>query len=154
MGLTRSGFARVQGLKFSHDLRSYTDRRPRSAGGSRCEHPNYYDERIHHEMPFIRERIAEFVNPWLRGGLFPPLRLALANCLALSVSGIRGRGDPRTRHDPVVVGLKRYAKLAVENSQIAVTAARNRPRRNRLDFLRHHADIGLVTAVVAEAIET
>src|SRR5262252_2595951 len=71
-----------------------------------------------------------------------------------SVSAVRDRGDPGPRRDPVIVGLERHAELAVEHPQITVVAARNCLRRDRLDFLRYHADIGLVAAVVAEAIET
>ena len=39
------------------------------------------------------------------------------------------------------------------DTQIAVAAAQYRRGHDCLDFLRHHADIGLVAAVVAEAVE-
>src|SRR5207237_10697850 len=45
------------------------------------------------------------------------------------------------------------AKSIVEDPQIAVAAAHHRRGHDRLDFLRHHADIGLVAVIVAEAVE-
>jgi hypothetical protein len=55
---------------------------------------------------------------------------------------------------PLLVALELQAELVVEDAQIAVAAAQHRLRHDCLDFLRHHADIGLVAAVVAEAVET
>src|SRR6266700_2192490 len=57
------------------------------------------------------------------------------------------------RPGPLVVGLELQAELVVGDTQIAVAAAQYRRGHDCLDFLRHHADIGLVAAVVAEAIE-
>ena len=58
----------------------------------------------------------------------------------------------RARRDPMLVGLEFDAKLLVIDPQIAVLTARNRFWCNGLHFLRHHADIGALAAVVAEAI--
>src|SRR5947207_15927211 len=57
------------------------------------------------------------------------------------------------RRGPLVVGLELQAELVVEDPQIAVAAAQYRRGHDCLDFLRHHADIGVVAAVVAEAVE-
>src|SRR5262245_50256439 len=66
----------------------------------------------------------------------------------------RGAGrNPCSGCDPSVVGFERHPKLVVEDSQVAVATTYDRIRPDRLHFLRHHADIGLVAAVVAEAIE-
>src|ERR1700730_13283571 len=61
--------------------------------------------------------------------------------------------DMSARGGPLVVGLELQAELVVGDTQIAVAAAQYRRGHDCLDFLRHHADIGLVAAVVAEAIE-
>src|SRR5205814_2916716 len=53
----------------------------------------------------------------------------------------------------LVVGLELQADLVVEDAQIAVAAAQYRRGHDCLDLLRDHADIGLVAAVVAEAVE-
>src|SRR4030095_2784459 len=66
------------------------------------------------------------------------------------------RGDGRdlcARRDPLLVGLELQAELVVEDLKIAVPTAHDRLRHDRLRFLRHHADIDLVAAVIAEAIE-
>src|SRR5215212_12164334 len=54
---------------------------------------------------------------------------------------------------PLVVGLELQVELVVGDPQIAVAAAQYRRGHDCLDLLRHHADIGLVAAVVAEAVE-
>src|SRR6187401_1096226 len=64
-----------------------------------------------------------------------------------------GGGNPRARGEPLVVGLERQPELVVVDAQISVVAADDCIRSNDLHFLRHHADISLVAAVVAEAIE-
>src|SRR5262252_1956646 len=64
-----------------------------------------------------------------------------------------GSGDPRTRGDPPVVALKCHAKPVIVDPQIAVATAHDRLRHDLLHLLRHHSHIGLVTAVVGEAIE-
>ena len=58
-----------------------------------------------------------------------------------------------TRRDPLVVCLELHAKFVIEDPQVAVAAAHDRLRHDRLHFLRHHADIGLVATAVAEAIK-
>src|SRR5690349_13112725 len=52
----------------------------------------------------------------------------------------------------MLVGLEFDAKLLVIDPQIAVLAAHNGVRCNGLHFLRHHADIGALAAVVAEPV--
>jgi hypothetical protein len=58
-----------------------------------------------------------------------------------------------SRSEPVRVALERHTELVVVHTQIAVAAARDRFRHDLLHLLGHDADIGLVAAVVAEAIE-
>src|SRR5947209_15460621 len=76
----------------------------------------------------------------------------LAFVQALLLNWCAGR-DMSARRGPLVVGLELQAELVVEDPQIAVAAAQYRRGHDCLDFLRHHADIGLVAAVVAEAVE-
>src|SRR5882672_8556976 len=76
----------------------------------------------------------------------------LAFVPALLLNWCAGR-DVSARRGPLVVGLELQAELVVEDPQIAVAAAQYRRGHDCLDFLRHHADIGLVAAVVAEAVE-
>src|SRR5882724_4530199 len=76
----------------------------------------------------------------------------LAFVQALLLNWCAGR-DMSARRGPLVVGLELQAELVVEDTQIAVAAAQYRRGHDCLDFLRHHADIGLVAAVVAEAVE-
>src|SRR5260370_31978396 len=71
---------------------------------------------------------------------------------ALLLNWCAGR-DTSARRGPLVVGLELQAELVVEDPQIAVAAAQYRGGHDCLDFLRHHADISLVAAVVAEAVE-
>src|SRR4051812_14932318 len=61
--------------------------------------------------------------------------------------------DMSARRRPLVVGLELQAELVVDDAQIAVAAAQYRRGHDCLDLLSHYADIGLVTAVVAEAIK-
>src|SRR5215470_6494609 len=66
-----------------------------------------------------------------------------------------GRGlNPRTGRDPLLVRHELHADFVVEDAQISITAAHNSVRPDGLHFLRHYADIGLVAAVIAEAIES
>src|SRR5262252_8438426 len=65
-----------------------------------------------------------------------------------------GGGNPCSGCDPLVVGFELHPELVVEDSQIAVAATYDRIRPDRLYFLRHHADIGLVAAVIDKAIES
>src|SRR5262249_46488709 len=57
------------------------------------------------------------------------------------------------RCDPLLVGLELQAELFVEDLKVAIPAAHDRLRQDHLHFLRHDADIDLVVAVIAEAIE-
>src|SRR5262245_7736785 len=70
-----------------------------------------------------------------------------------SVADRRDGRDPRTRCDPLIVGLELEAEPIVEDAQVAGAPAHDCLRHDGLHVLRHHADIGLVAAVVAEAIE-
>jgi hypothetical protein len=49
--------------------------------------------------------------------------------------------------------LERHAELVIEYPQVAVRAAHDRIRHDRLDFLSDYTDIGFAAAVIAEAIE-
>src|SRR5689334_11865526 len=53
----------------------------------------------------------------------------------------------------MLVALELHAELVVVDAQVAIAAPDDSIRRHRLHLLRHHTDIGLVAAVVAEAIE-
>src|SRR5258708_3154128 len=61
--------------------------------------------------------------------------------------------DVSARREPSLVGLEVQPKHVVTHTQHAVVVARHRIRPARLPLLGHDADIGLVAAVVAEAIE-
>ena len=61
--------------------------------------------------------------------------------------------DLRPRCDPLVVGLELQTELVIKDPPIAVAIASDRFRRDRLHFLRHHADIEVVAAIIGEAIE-
>src|SRR5581483_8097 len=66
----------------------------------------------------------------------------------------RGGGrNPRARGEPLIVALELQPESVVEDKQVAVVTADDGIGRNDLHLLRHHADIGLVAAIVAEAIE-
>lgn len=54
----------------------------------------------------------------------------------------------------MIVSLEPESELVVEDAQIAVFVAHDGLGHDRLNFLRHYADISPVAAVVAEAIET
>src|SRR5882757_9763209 len=77
---------------------------------------------------------------------------SLAFVQALLLNWYAGR-DMSARRGPLVVGLELQAELVIEDPQIAVAVAQYRRGHDCLDFLRHHADIGLVAAVVGEAGE-
>src|SRR5262249_60105833 len=53
---------------------------------------------------------------------------------------------------PVAVGAEFQAEPVVVDTQIPIAAARHCVRPHCLHFLRHHADIGLVAAEIAEAV--
>src|SRR5439155_8965489 len=57
------------------------------------------------------------------------------------------------RGEPLVVALELQSEPVIEDLQVAVAAAGDRLRHDRQNFLRHDTDVGLVAAVVAEAIE-
>src|SRR5262249_53507260 len=66
----------------------------------------------------------------------------------------RGHGwDLWPRCAPLLVGLKLQPELFVEDLKVAVPTAHDRLWHDHLHFLRHDADIDLVAAFVAEAIE-
>src|SRR5262245_6165645 len=68
--------------------------------------------------------------------------------------GDRGDGrDACARRDPLLVGLELHPKPLVEDPQVAIATAHDRVWHDGLHLLRHEADIGLVAAVVTEAIE-
>src|SRR6187397_2742108 len=71
----------------------------------------------------------------------------------LSMQLRSGGWNPRPRGKPLVVGLEWQPKLFVVDTQVAVVTADDSIRPHGLNFLRHYADITLVAAVVAEAIE-
>src|SRR5262245_16437135 len=60
--------------------------------------------------------------------------------------------QPRTRPNPFLVCLELDAKPVIEDSQGAVAVAHNSFGHHCLHFLRNHADVRTVAAVVAEAI--
>src|SRR5947209_3096489 len=70
-----------------------------------------------------------------------------------SVPDRRAGRNLRAGREPLIVGLELQAELVIEHPQRAVAAAHDRIGHYSLHFLRHHADIGLVAAIVAEAIE-
>src|SRR5437016_10677047 len=70
-----------------------------------------------------------------------------------SVPDRRAGRNLRAGGEPLIVGLELQAELVIEHPQRAVAAAHDRIGHYSLHFLRHHADIGLVAAIVAEAIE-
>ena len=61
--------------------------------------------------------------------------------------------DLRARRNPLVVGLQLQTEHIIEDFQIAVAAALHRLRHDRLHLLCNNADIDLVAAIVAEALE-
>src|SRR5260370_14523608 len=71
----------------------------------------------------------------------------------MPVPGPAESRDPCARCNPVVIRLEGQAEPVVENRQIAIPITGDRLRHDCLNFLRHYANIGVVAAVVAEAIE-
>jgi len=57
-----------------------------------------------------------------------------------------------TRRNPMLVGLEPDAEPVVKDAQCTIAITHHRLRHDSLHFLRHHADIGTVAAVVAKAI--
>src|SRR5215213_2467631 len=81
------------------------------------------------------------------------------NCAATLLSHRRRRRrHSRCRNllaggDPFVPGLHADSETAVIHPHIAIAAAHHGIRHDGFDFLRHHTHIGLLAAVVAEAVE-
>src|SRR6185312_11853252 len=71
----------------------------------------------------------------------------------LSIRACGAGWNPCAGGNPLIVSLELQPELVVEDTQVAIVAPDDRVRRNDLHLLRHHADIGLVAAVVAETIE-
>src|SRR4051794_19479598 len=84
-----------------------------------------------------------------------PCELILASLAFVRALLLNGRAsrDMSARRGPLVVGLELQTELVVEDAQIAVAATQYRRGHDCLDLLGHHADIDLVAAVVAEAVE-
>src|SRR5262245_43295979 len=69
------------------------------------------------------------------------------------VSVRRGNGgQQRARRDPFLIGLEREAEPVIKHSEGAIAIAHYSFRHRCLHFLRNHADIGTIAAVVAEAV--
>src|SRR5262245_11291702 len=69
------------------------------------------------------------------------------------VSVRRGNGgQQRARRDPFLIGLEREAEPVIKHSEGAIAIAHDSFRHHCLHFLRNHADIGTIAAVVAEAV--
>ena len=62
------------------------------------------------------------------------------------------RGQSGTRCNPLLIRLELDPEPVVKNAQGAVPITNNGLRQDSLNLLRHHADIGTVAAVIAEAI--
>src|SRR5262245_21470671 len=60
--------------------------------------------------------------------------------------------QPRARRNPFLVCLELDAEPVIEHAEGAIAIAHNSFRHHRLDFLRDHADVRTIAAVVAEAI--
>src|SRR5262245_2545492 len=66
---------------------------------------------------------------------------------------LNARRQACTRSQPLVVALEAHAQPVVVHAQDAFRIAAHRIGPHELHLLRHHADIALVAAVVAEAVE-
>ena len=64
------------------------------------------------------------------------------------------RGHAGARRHPLFVSLELDAKLLIEDPEISIPVAHDRLRHHLLHFLRNHADISAIAAIIAEAIET
>ena len=62
-------------------------------------------------------------------------------------------GNLFSRFDPLIVTFELQTKPLIIHPQISVATTGDRLWHDLLHFLRHHADIGDITTVVAEAIE-
>src|SRR3974390_1993133 len=74
--------------------------------------------------------------------------------LGVSTRRPAGFRQQTSRGSPIVIRPEFEAEPFVGDAQIAVAAARNGVGPHRLHFLRDHADVGLVAAIVCEAIVT
>src|ERR1700680_3607819 len=87
-------------------------------------------------------------------GLLADDNCAVTNeIVAASVPGCAACRNSFAGGLPLFPGLHVQAEPIVIHPEIAVAAAHDSLRQDRFDFLRHHTDIGLVTSIVAEAIE-
>src|ERR1700716_242480 len=64
----------------------------------------------------------------------------------------RSRRDLRAGGEPVPIGAELQSELFIVDAEIAVAAARHRLRHQPLHFLRHHPDISLAAAEIAETV--
>src|ERR1700733_13984436 len=82
-----------------------------------------------------------------------PPRMPLAKTAAKpSMRGCHRTRQMRASRHPLVVGLERQPEPVVGNAHVTVDAARHRFGHHGLHLLRHHPDIGGVSAIVDEAI--
>src|SRR5262249_57282697 len=72
---------------------------------------------------------------------------------AVSVVGPGCARIGRARCPPLLIGLELHADLVIEDFEVPLPVSRHRLRHNRAHFLRDHADIGLLAAVVDKTIE-
>src|SRR5215470_924098 len=63
-----------------------------------------------------------------------------------------GRYDGAGR-EPTIIRLELHAENVVANPQVTIAATQHRFGHHGLNFLCDHTDVGLVAAIVAEAIE-
>src|SRR5579862_9878516 len=61
--------------------------------------------------------------------------------------------NSRARGNPVVVSFEFYAELVVVDAQVSIATTYDSVWHDSLHLLRHDADVGLVAAVIAEAIK-
>jgi hypothetical protein len=84
----------------------------------------------------------------------PESRKTQEEPLCFSVWGIGWLWQPAPGCGPIVVGSERQSESLVRYPQIAVATDKGRVGSDSSDFLRNHPDIGLLAAVVSEAVVT
>ena len=62
--------------------------------------------------------------------------------------------QPASGCDPIVIGSERHSEPLVGHPKIAVATDRDCVGSHFSDFLRHHPYIGLLAAIVGEAVVT
>src|SRR5262249_59763856 len=72
----------------------------------------------------------------------------------LSLPQRNSRRHDRARCEPTIIRLELHTECFVADPQVAVAPAHHRVGHHRLDFLRHHADVSLLAAIIAESIKT